>query len=294
MTWAIAILAHLLLESAFSLLFRRYAARHGQDYFVANAVMYVFTALPFGIAWSIYNGGPQFNFSPQLWGFFALAGLFFAVGNAAAFKANSKIEAAQFSVIASMRAIVVIVVAGYLLAETLRTGQLLGAGLVLAGGVIAIMASNHHRQLNKLLQLNPYTVIAVASTIVLGGAIITEKYLLNNVPLATYLVVGWGFQTFWMVVLAHRQLPTKTVAIIKDGRIWSLLLLGGLRTLGGFCFITALVLSDSSPLVASAAAAKLVLVAIGGYLFLHEKTYEALTVLAAILASVGMVFLILA
>jgi drug/metabolite transporter (DMT)-like permease len=91
--------------------------------------------------------------------------------------------------------------------------------------------------------------------------------------------------------LANRQLA-RVPQLVKDGSIKTILLLGGLRTVAGFCFINALQLSNNASLIASIAALQIILVTIGGYIFLNEKKYGVQKFVAASAAFVGVILLV--
>ena len=288
MTWQLAILIHQILETIFALVYRDYAKKHPKDHFVTNAVMYLATVVPFGIVWSIAQGGFSLDFPVSIWWFFGLAGLLFALGNIAAFKANTKVEASQFAIITRFRVVVIVAASWLLLGDTLTPLQFLGACIVFGSSLSAVLLT---RQKKRKSKVGIYTVIAVLSAVFMGLAITSEKYILSSVNLATYVVIGWGLQAFFMTLLANRQLA-RVPALIKDGSIKTILLLGGLRTVAGFCFINALQLSDNASLIGSIAALQVILVVIGGYIFLNEKKYGVQKFVAASAAFVGVLLLV--
>ena len=288
MTWQLAILIHQILETIFALVYRDYAKKHPKDHFVTNAVMYLATVVPFGIVWSITQGGFSLNIPVSIWWFFGIAGLLFALGNIAAFKANTKVEASQFAIITRFRVVVIVAASWVLLGDTLTPLQFLGACIVFGSSLSAVLLT---RQKKRKSKMGIYTLIAVLSAVFMGLAITSEKYILSSVNLATYVVIGWGLQAFFMTLLANRQLA-RVPALIKDGSIKTILLLGGLRTIAGFCFINALQLSDNASLIGSIAALQVILVVIGGYIFLNEKKYGAQKFVAASAAFIGVILLV--
>ena len=288
MTWQLAILAHQILETVFALIYRNYAKKHTQDHYVTNAVMYLATVVPFGIIWSITQGGVSLSLSNSIWWFFGLAGLLFALSNITAFKANTRVEASQFAIITSFRTVVVVIASWLLLSERLTPVQMTGAIIVFAASLFVILLN---RRPDAKSKLGFYSIIAAVSAILMGLAITNEKYILNSVDIATYVVIGWGLQAFFMTVLANRQLA-RVPQLVKDGSIKTILLLGGLRTVAGFCFINALQLSNNASLIASIAALQIILVTIGGYIFLNEKKFGVQKFVAASTAFVGVILLV--
>jgi len=288
MTWQLAILIHQILETIFALVYRDYAKKHKKDHFVTNAVMYLTTVVPFGIIWSISQGGFSLNFPTSIWWFLGLAGLLFALANITAFKASTKVEASQFAIITRFRVVIIIAASWILLGDTLTSLQLLGAFIVLGSSLFAALLT---RQKKRKSKMSVYTAIAVISAVFIGLGITSEKYILSSVNLATYVVIGWGLQAFFMTLLANRQLARIPV-LIKDGSIKTILLLGGLRTIAGFCFISALQLSNNASLIGSIAGLQVILVVIGGYIFLNEKQYGVQKFIAASAAFVGVLLMV--
>ncbi len=289
MTWQLAILIHQILETIFALVYRDYAKKHPKDHFVTNAVMYLATVVPFGIVWSITQGGFSLDFPVSIWWFFGLAGLLFALGNIAAFKANTKVEASQFAIITRFRVVIVVAASWLLLNETLTPTQILGAFIIFSSSLFAVWLTRQKKRKNSKIGI--HALIAVLSAVFMGLAIVNEKYILDSVTLATYVVIGWGLQAFFMALLANRQLA-RVPKLVKDGSIKTILLLGGLRTVAGFCFINALQLSDNASLIGSIAALQVILVVIGGYVFLNEKKYGVQKFVAASAAFVGVILLV--
>lgn len=139
--------------------------------------------------------------------------------------------------------------------------------------------------------MGAYMVIAILSAVFMGLAITNEKYILSSVNLATYVVIGWGLQAFFMALLANKQL-VRVPQFIQDGSIKTILLLGGLRTVAGFCFINALQLSNNASLIGSIAALQVILVVVGGYIFLNEKKYGTQKFVAASAAFIGVLLMV--
>jgi len=290
MTWQIAILTHQILEAAYSLLYRRYASKHKHDKYLTNALMYLLTVLPAGIAWSLLNGGPDFSFDASLWLFFVIGGVLFGLGNSMSYLANTKLEAGVFSVIYNSKIVVTVIASTVLLSEGLVSAQFVGLLLVLGASIFVSTLSSNFR-LKKITKFNVFTVVAFMSAMLIGLGATNEKYLLDSVTLATYFVVGWGFQTLVMVLLA-RTAKSQVKKIFQSKAIFQIVLMGVLRTLAGFAIINALVMSGNSSVIASVTALHVVLVSLGGYIFLKEKDKVGYKFLAAAVSFVGVILLV--
>jgi drug/metabolite transporter (DMT)-like permease len=286
MTWQLAILIQQLCETAYALIYRRYSQHHVGQHFLTLAIMYVGVIVPVGLVWSFSMGGPRFDFQPYVWLVLIVAGMLFALGNGANFIANTKLEASHFSVIYACRIIVTVLAAGLLIGELLSPSQLPGAAIVLFAALTVSFFNGKQAAKSKL----KYVLIAFAGALMLGFATVSEKFLLGQMSLATYAVVGWMLQALCMALLARKELP-QIKKVFRHG-LKTILLLGALRATAGVCFVTALTLSDNAALIASITAAQVVLVAIGGYIFLGERHNLRLKIGAAIAACLGVLLLI--
>ena len=287
LSWQVAISIYLLLSTTFALVYRHFAKQHPGQALLSNALMYLLTVTPFGILWALYSGDISFAFPWHLWFFLVLGGIFFALANMIAFMANSKVDAAQFSILSNIRVITTIVISSLLLQETLSLKQLIGVALLLsAAGIITSLKLNR-----KTLHLDRFTWLAILSAIFMGPGISNEKFLLDRMTFSTYLVVGWGFHTLAMIVMAGKQM-SRAQAMLTSKSWWQLILLGLLRTFAGFALVYALRESDNSSLISGITSYKTALVVVGSYLLLREKEHIALKLAGTILATTGLLLLI--
>jgi drug/metabolite transporter (DMT)-like permease len=287
MSWQVAILVHQLLETAYALLYRRYAREHSGDYLTANAAMYLLTVVPFGLIWSASQGGPHLDFSVSVWGLLFLAGVLFATSNGLAFMANARIEASRFAVMNSISPIVTIVASTAILSEGLRLRQVLGALVIILAALVAILTQRR----DTAFRLDVHIGLAFASAVFLGLAVTDEKFILGQMSLAGYVVFGWGLQAIFMLVLMRGSL-SPLFLIVRSRRLRSILVLGLLRAIAGFAFLNALIGSGNASLVAAVVSLQAVLVTLGGYLFLGERDRALSKLAAAAAAAVGVLLVI--
>jgi uncharacterized membrane protein len=119
-------------------------------------------------------------------------------------------------------------------------------------------------------------------------ALTFEKHLLGEMNVGTYMVVGWGFQTLAMAVLAAGKWYT-----LKDfdkKGIIKLSSLGILRSLQGITFVVAVSQANIGLLV-SIVSYKSVLIFVGGILLLNEKSHLLIRLFGSILATIGLLLL---
>lgn len=288
MTWQLAILFQQTASTAYALLFRHYAKNNPAQTVIATALTDLMVLAPVAIIWSFTMGGPQFDFPAHLWWLFLLTGFLFAAGNIAMYKASTKVEASRFTIISTLRTVVIVVASGLLLSEHLTPIQTLGALIILSASfvVISLNGTKHKKQHH-----DRYSVIAIVSAILIGLAVTAEKFLIGSTGLATYVFISWLLQTAFLTAFAWRQFGM-VKEIVKKGSIKMLFVIGVLRSTAGVCFVTALALSNSASLIASVAAIHVVTTAIGGYIFLGERTHGRQKLAAALAAFVGVVLLV--
>ncbi len=286
-SWQVAIGIYLLLSTTFALVYRNFAKQHPGQALLSSALMYVLTVTPFGILWALYSGNISFGFPIHLWFFLVLGGVFFALANIIAFVANSKVDAAQFSILSNFRVIITIVISSIVLQETLSLKQLIGVALLLSAAVI-ITSLKLNR---KTLHIDRFTLLAILSAIFKGTGISNEKFLLDNMTFSTYLIVGWGFHTLAMIVIAGKHMRAAK-AMLTSKSSWQLILLGLLRTFAGFALVYALPESDNSSLISGITSYKTALVVIGSYFLLREKEHIVIQIAGTILATTGLLLLV--
>ena len=286
-SWQVAISIYLLLSTTFALVYRHFAQQHPGQALLSSALMYLLTVTPFGIFWALYSGDISFSFPVHLWFFLLLGGVFFALANIIAFIANSQVDAAQFSLLSNFKLITTILISSLVLQERLSFQQLIGVTLVLSAAVILISG----KLTRKTVHFDRFTWLAVLSAIFMGSGISNEKFLLDNLTFSTYLIVGWGFHTLAMIVIAGKQM-TRAKALLTRKSSWQLVGLGLLKTFGGFALVYALSESDNSSLISGITSYKTALVVMGSYFLLREKEHILIKIAGTILATTGLLLLI--
>jgi len=287
MPWQLSVVIHLVLSTGFALLYRNFAKNNKGRALLTMAVMYLLTITPIGFIWASAQGGVSFAFAPSMWGFLVLGGVLFAVGNVLAFVANTHVDAAQFSIITNTRTVTTIAVSSVLLHELLTPLQGVGVALI----IVAALWFALGRRTEKTKKLSWYSLIAVLSAVLMGIGISNEKYLLDNMSFSTYLVVGWGFQTLAMVIIAGRQWK-HIRAFLQENRLVQVIALGLLRTFAGLALVWTLARSGNSSLVASIISYKTALVVVLAYFVLRERQDAMRKLLGAGVATAGILLLL--
>jgi drug/metabolite transporter (DMT)-like permease len=285
MSWEILITIHILFSTAFALSFRRLAKRLPSIPRLASALMYLLVISPAGIIYALIQGDIDFSFSAFTWVMLLFAGLLFAGANIFSWRANSHIDAAQFAVIQNVQAIFTVIFSFIFLGERLAAVQWVGAViLVIAAALVSVKGFT-----KETFHISKWSWVAVLASVILGAAISNEKFLIGQMSLPTYYIIGWGLQTLWMTALVGsewRKLPELKLTDYRD-IIWQ----GLLRTGAGFSIVTALTLADSG-LLSSIRSYKAVLVFLCALIFLGEKEHFWRKAAGSVLATIGLLLLI--
>ncbi len=284
MSWQTAIILHLIFTAIFALVQRNISRQFTSHARVGTAFFYPIVSA-MGIIYGVLNYDISFNFSPYIWLFLVANGFIFALSFISAFKANSHVDAAQFAILQSTRAVFTVVIASILLSEQLSTPQLLGV-LVLAvsAGLVSV-----RRTTNRTFNVSAWSWLTIFSALTLALATTNEKYFLGEMNVGTYMVVGWGFQTLAVILLAFGRWHT-----LKDfgpSGIKQLVGLGRLRGLQGITFVVALSQADIS-LLAGIMSYQTVLIFVGGIIFLHEREHLYRRFAGSIIATAGLLLLV--
>ncbi|HEX5798083.1 MAG TPA: EamA family transporter [Candidatus Saccharimonadales bacterium] len=283
MSWQIAIILHLIFTAMFALVQRNISRQFQSHARVATAFFYPIVSL-MGITYGALNYDISFNFSIYTWLFLAANGFIFASTFISAFKSNSHIDAAQFAILQSTRAIFTVIIAAIILGERMNELQLLGIlVLTISAGLVAV-----RRTTAKTFTVSKWSWLAIFSAFALALATTNEKYFLGEMNVGTYMVIGWGFQTMAVMLLATGRWHT-----LKDfgpNGIKQLVYLGILRGFQGITFVLALSQVDVS-LIAGIMSYQTVLIFIGGIIFLHEREHLYRRFAGSMLATVGLLLL---
>lgn len=289
MYWLAAAVANLFIETFFYLYHRRFARDNPQISKIATALMYSLGALPVGVIWLLATNEPLLtNVPTQTLIYCLIASFLFSLGILIGYVVDSKIEAAHSAIIHNIKPITVIILGAIILGETLNAPQSIGASIVLISGSLIVFLGTRRKK--NRINLKPYYVLAILAAINSGVATIFEKSAIDGLPMATYAVLGWGGQAFFLSLYAHKQfhlIPT----LIKKNKLIPIIFLGILRGLSSVTFVFAMKSADNAPLITIIAASKTAPIALGGYLFLREKDHPLIKISIAVATSFGIVLL---
>jgi len=247
-----------------------------------NAVFFVFFLLPAAIVMSFFfphdlNVG-YLNLMYLLVGSIIWP-LFYII----AFNANKEVDAGIFAIIGNISPIFTLAIAIPFLGESLDALQVLGIALLIVSGTLAAasqLSGSARSSMNGIM-------LCVLSAGVSGVAIAYERFMLTRVDFGAYLILGWGAQIAWSLILARselRELPQ----LLKNTKVRNALFMwGASSTLRSIAFITALNIAGAA-LVSSASDFMSVAVVIAAYFYLREREHIMYKSIAVAIGVMGL------
>lgn len=285
MTWQLLISLYLVLGTAAYLLRRSLAQRLTEHNKLINGFFFLCVLYPLGLIVAAFSS-PDLNVG-WLNVFLLLIGSgLFPIIMVMAFRASRNVDAGLYTILNNITPIVTIIAASLLLNETLNNRQMLGATIIISSAFLATLPKlNHHRK-----NSSGGLMFALGSVTLLGLAIVYERWMLTRVDYGAYLVLGWGSQTLWMVVMAWPE--RKYIKLLsKNENLQKILGYGLTNAFKGLAFVSALKVSGNASLVGASSSFMAVLVVISAYFVLRENEHLWLKVTSAVIGSGGLVIL---
>jgi len=250
-----------------------------------NGFYFIAVLYPIGLIVALFCN-PNLNIGWENLAIFAVGSGLFPFVNILAFKSSKHVDAGLFTILSNITPIVTIVAAVLLLNESLSIGQLVGAAIIIASTFIVVAPLfKTHFKVNL-----PSLYLALISIVLLGLAVVYERWMLTRVDFGAYLVYGWGSSALWLLIANISE--RKHLKILKDKKtfvpIFSYSLSSALR---GICFVGAVKLCGNVSLVSAFASFVTVLVVVSAYFFLKEKDHLWLKIISVIIGVIGLIVL---
>lgn len=296
MSWQLIILLQTVVYAFYVLLFRQMSRAAGTAEAAAalNAVMFVIM-YPFACLWARYFGHLDLSVLSKHFLVLAIDGLGFALDNIFMYKALHYLDAANVSLLGISNTILTVILAYIVLGERFTGLQFIGMVLLTVTVGYCLWLTKHQvahiEKRQRRIWLMGLLFIALTA-VTYAMASISEKYLLQQMNMASYIVVGWGSQTT-MAVLVAIIWNRKGFSSLRTPKVKLQVLAGGLLRLvsGGF-FVLAQVRSNNLGLVSTISNFRVILVVLLGIFLLRERTFYIRKLTAAIIsvASLGILF----
>lgn len=240
-----------------------------------------------GATYALAKGGVSLEFDNIGYFYAVSSALLIAIGSISIFKAAETLDAANLNIIIMLRAVGVMIVAAVLLGETLSRTQLIGAILIMSAGYIASRPDRGEK-----IRHSKGVAAALTGVALFSVGLVLEKASVDIMGVETYFLIGWSMQLLFVALLSVKHIKA-------DGRknitklVPRMALLGFLTGLGGLTYILALAWSDNTPLVISFLNLKVILIILGGYIFLKERKGMHHKIVGGLLATLGVILLTL-
>lgn len=284
--WLFFIVLYLVLATVSSLLQRVLVIKFEGRTRLLNVLFYLVFLFPAGIILSFFFPH-NFNIGWVNLLFLFGGGLIWPILGVVALQASKYVEAGVYAVVNNLSPIFTLLLALPFLGECLDDSKYLGVGLLIFSGVF--IASLQVRKGSKVSTKG--LVLSFMAAGIIGIATAYERFMLLRMDFGTYLVLGWGSQVLWAVILAGKELKKLPSLFTKDCKVRKILFSWGtVKVCTSIAFISALKLGNAT-LLSAASDFVSVLVVIGAYFFLKERNNLVYKLLAAVVGVVGLILI---
>ncbi|MBP6889881.1 MAG: EamA family transporter [Candidatus Moranbacteria bacterium] len=206
-----------------------------------------------------------------------ISGAFVYIAN---YIAQKHIEAGITTIVMNIYTPITIVLATFLLNEKLSSMQILGTVLLLIGMVI--VSKKHH--LGKF-KFDKYFLMMIFSGVMLGISLTAEKALMNITGFSAGTLFSWWSQCLFLGIAT---LITKNRSTYSKKDIT---ITGGLRFLQSLSWVILLLVVGNLSIISSVTTFKVVLIFIGGAIFLNERDDIKRKIFGSIIAVAGLLLM---
>jgi drug/metabolite transporter (DMT)-like permease len=286
MTWQLLLFIYITLNTATYLFQRKLGQSLAQHKRLVSAFFLIVMHYPVGLMVAAYSS-PHLAIGWVNVSLLLIGSAVFPVINVLALKASKDVDAGHYTILSNLTPVVTIVAATLLLHEQLVGRQLLGAVIIIASAFLITLPMLQRRHATSKT-----SGVAIALTVFLltGLATVYERWMLTRIDFGAYLIVGWGFQSLWMAVIAWPE--RKHLKILKARQhllpILGYSLSGSIK---GICFLAALKLSNNASLFGAFISFTAILVVPAAYIILKEKSWLWLKIASAITGTTGLIIL---
>ncbi len=258
-------------------LYQRVILKNSRDpvlFYIVNG----FTAGLMLLAYGLWMGFKLPNFSEISINLIIMI-IFLGFGNMLNFNALKKVEASEFTVLFSTRAIWSVVGAILILDEAFGLKQIIGASLIIASVFLVSWKK-------KSFRLNEGEMLTLAAAAMFGLEFINDTYLLNSVDLFFYLPLIFLFPSIFIGTINYKKVTNiqKYVAL-KD--FLKLIILALMFAVSATATLTAYTLGHNAAQIAVLNQTSTILIVFLGIIFLNERTHMKLKIAGAVISLIG-------
>ncbi|MCA9372730.1 DMT family transporter [Candidatus Woesebacteria bacterium] len=199
-------------------------------------------------------------------------------------KALHTVSASKYSVIETLSPVLSIVLALLFLGEHFVQQQFFGVILIFIS-VFLVM----YDKKTKLTTFSKGELIAIASTIFSGLALVNDKGIYLRAPLSPTLATLFILPGLLAILAQPKELKKLKLIRKNFGVIKQLLIMSAIWSVAAIFYYKAIVLSQSISLVVSVSQLSVILTVLLGLIFLKETTNWRKKLLAAVISVVGLI-----
>lgn len=285
MTWQLLVAIYLILGTVTYLLQRRLGVSLPQHKRLVTGFFFVAVHYPIGLIVAAF-------YAPNLYigwlnlGLLLVGSWVFPLINIATLRANKDIDAGLFAVLTNLTPIITIVAASVFLSEGLGPLQIIATITILVSACLATLPGWRFRARKTPGGL----AFALLAVVLMGLAVVYERWMLTRIDFGAYLVLGWGAQTLWTGIMAWPQRKQFSVLVNKK-QLGPMMWYALSATLKGIAFVGALSLTTNVSLVSACTGLLPVFVVFAAYYVLKEKQWLAYKIVASVLGTAGLILL---
>ena len=285
MIWQLFMGGYLVLGAGAYLIRRQLAVTFTEHSRIINGFFFIAVLYPLGLIIAAFSS-PNLSIGWPNLILLLVGSAIFPIINLLAYRASKDIDAGFYTILQNLTPIITIIAASFLLHEGLNNHQLLGTVIILVSAFLATLPNLKKHYKNSFAGL----MIALSAVILLGLAIVYERWMLTRMDFGAYLVYGWGAQTLWMAILAW---PKRTqLKILKDKKTFlQVATYSAANALKGICIVAALTLSGNASIVGASTGFMAALVVFAAYFILKEKELLWFKISAVVVGIVGIIIL---
>lgn len=258
-------------------IYQRTILKHAKDpvlFYIINGVIGGLILLTFGL----WNGFKIPNLSAISLNLIMMTVLL-GFGNMLNFNALKKVDASEFTVLFSTRAVWSVVAAIFILGENFGPKQIIGATLIISSVFLVSWKK-------KSFSLNEGEMLTLAAATFFGIEFINDTYLLNKVDLLFYLPLIFLLPALFIGVINYKKvMKINKIVSLKDTLKLSLLAL--LFSISATATLTAYTKGHNAGQIAILNQTSTILIVFLGIIFLNERSHMKLKIVGAIISLVG-------
>lgn len=285
MIWQLFLVGYLILGVVAYLLRRHLAVSLTKHNRLVHGFFYLCVLYPTSLLITLFSDS-NLSIGWQNFMFIVAGSVIFPILLMLSYKSSKDLDAGLYTILCDLAPIITIIAATVLLHEGLNGRQLTGASIVIGSAFLATLPQVLNRTIHKTAGIK----VALLSILVLGIAVVYERWMLTRMDLGAYFFYGWGAQTLWMVMLAWKD--RKNIGILREKKhFWPVLVFALAFTFKSVFFIIALKMSGNASLVIAFASFVSVMVVIAAYYLLRERDHFWYKAGAGVVGAIGLIIL---